>query len=99
MVHDESDAVFVGITVQFRQVEVGVWRDEVEDEVLLMAVPVFPAFVPAFDEDAIEAVGSSEVDVALHVGRVGAMPSVGFRVPIVGLAELYGGVVVGVAPL
>ena len=55
VVHDEADAFLVGIAVQGGQVEIGVGGEEVEDEVFLFAVPVFPADVPAFDEECVEA--------------------------------------------
>ena len=98
MVHDKADAFFMGVFVKSRQVKVGVRREEVEDELLLLAVPILPADVPAFDEQPIEAVGSGEVDVAAYIGVVGAVGAVGLGVFVVGLAEFHRREVVGVGP-
>ena len=76
MVHDEADALLVGIGVEGRQVKVGVGGDEVKDEVLLLAVPVFPSFVPALDEESVKAVFGGKVDVAAHVLVVGTVLAV-----------------------
>ena len=71
MVHNKSYAFPVGVFVQCGQVEVGIGREEVKDEVLLLAVPVLPTDVPALDEEGVEAVFGGEVDVAAHVGIIG----------------------------
>ena len=96
MVHDDSDALFVSIFVEGSDIEVGVGRDEIEHKVLLLAIPVFPTFIPTLDEDGIEAVLRSEVDVTAHVLVVGAMLTVGLGVGIVGDTQLYGWIVVSV---
>ena len=96
--HDESDALFVGVFVQCGQVEIGIRREEVKHELFLLSVPVFPTDVPAFDEQTVETVGGGEVDVAAHIGVVRAVCAVGLGVFIVGLAKLYRREVVGVTP-
>ena len=98
VVHDEADAFLVCIFVQSRQIKVGIRCEEVEDELLLLAVPVLPANVPTFDEEAIEAVGGGKVDVAAHISVVGAVGAIGLGVFVVGLAEFHRGKVVGVGP-
>ena len=98
MVHNEADAFLVGVLVQRWQVEVGVGGKEVEDEVLLLAVPVLPADVPTLDEQGVEAVLGGEVDIAAHIGVVGAVLAVGLGVLKVGLAKAHRGEVVGVVP-
>ena len=98
MMHDEADALLVGVAVQCRQVEVGVGGQEVEDEILLLAVPVLPAYVPTLDKEGVESVLGGEVDIAAHIGVVGAMGAVRLGVDKVGLAQLHRGEVVGVAP-
>ena len=87
VVHDETNAFFVGVLVQCRQVEIGIGGEEVEDKVFLLAVPVFPADVPALDEKRVEAVLGGEVDVAAHVGVVGTVGAVGFGMYKVSLAK------------
>ena len=96
MVHDEANSLFVGIFVECRQVEVRIRRKEVENEVFLLAIPVFPTFVPTLDEQAIEAVFRGEVDVSAHVRVVGTMIAVRFRFGVVGHSELHRRIVVGV---
>ena len=84
MVHNEPDTLFVGILVQRRQVEIGIWRQEVEDEILVFAVPVFPTDIPPLDEQGIETVGSGKIDVAAHILGVGGMATVGRGLGVVG---------------
>ena len=96
--HNEPDALFVGVFVQCGQVKVRVGGEEVKHELFLLSVPVFPTDVPAFDEQTVETVGGGKVDVAAHVGVVRAVRAVGLGVFIVGLAEFYRWEVVGVAP-
>ena len=110
VVHDEADALLVSVFVQRRQVEVGVGGEEVEDIVLVLAVPVLPADVPPFDEEGVETVGGGKVDVASHVGVVGPVAAVGLGLAVVGdgalqrrrqrgvAGQAHGGEVVGVAP-
>ena len=64
MMHNQSDTLLVGILVQCGQVEIGIGREEVEDVILVLAVPILPTDVPSLDEQGIETVGSREVDVA-----------------------------------
>ena len=110
MVHDEADALLVSVAVQRRQVEVGIGGEEVEDVVLVLAVPVFPADVPALDEEGVEAVLGGKVDIAAHIGVVGSVTAVGLGFAVVGDGTLqrwrqrgvarqaHRGEVVGVAP-
>ena len=83
MVHDELHALRVGIFIEILDVEVRVRGDEVEDEVLLLAVPILPTFVPALDEYRVEAMLCREVDVAAHVLVVGSVLSVRLRLGVV----------------
>ena len=99
MVHDQAHALAVGIGVKGRQVEVRIRGDEVEDVVFLLAVPVFPAFVPAFDQQAVEAVLGGEVDVAADILVVGAVLAVRGGMGIVRDAQLDGRIVIGIGPL
>ena len=104
MVHDEADALFVGVFVQSGQVEVRIRCEEVEDELLLLAVPVLPADVPTFYQHLVQSVlgskamGSGEVDVAAHIGVIGAMRAVGLGVFIISLTEFHRWEVVGISP-
>ena len=84
--HNEFYSFLVSVFVQSRQVEVRVGRDEVENIIFLLAVPVFPADVPAFDEQSVEAVFCSEIYVSAHVFIVGGMTAMWFGVFIVGFA-------------
>ena len=63
-----------------------------------MVEPVFPADIPPFDEDSIEAVLGSEVDVLLDVLGVGSVLAVRLHLGVVGLADLHIGKVIGVCP-
>ena len=75
MVHDEADALLVGIGVEGRQIKIRIRGDEVEDEILLLAVPVFPTFVPALDEQGVKAILGGKVNVAAHILVVGTVPA------------------------
>ena len=88
----------VGIFVERGQVEVGIRREEVENTFLLLAVPVFPADVPAFDEEGIKAVLGGKVDVAAHIVVVGGMTAVGRGLGVISPTHLNRREVVGVGP-
>ena len=77
MVHHQLHSLRVGIFIEPVEVEVGIGSLEVEDIVLGLAEPVFPADVPSFHEDLVEAMLRREVDVAAYVLVVGSMDSVG----------------------
>ncbi len=99
MMHDQADTLLVRILVQGRQVKVRIRGDEVEDEVLLVPVPVLPAFVPTLDEEGVEAVLRGKVDVTAHIFIVRAVTAVGLGGGIVRHAQLDGRVLVGIGPL
>ena len=99
VVHHKADALLVRIGVKCRQVEVRIRSDKVEDEVLLMAEPVFPAFVPAFDKEGVEAVLGCKVYVPAYVVVIGAMQPVRLGRCIVGYAKLHRREVESVRPL
>ena len=111
MVHNQPYALLVGVLVQRRQVEIGIRRQEIEDEVFVLAVPVFPTDIPPLDEQGVEAVGSGEIDVAAHILGVGGMTAVrrglgvvgdpfhiGCNILVVGHTEPHRREIVGVAP-
>ena len=98
MMHNQPDALAVRVLVEGGDVEVRIWGEEVEDVVLVAVGPVFPAYVPAFHEDGVESVLGGEVYVFAYVLVVGGVPSVRLGGGVVGLAELYGAVFVGVGP-
>lgn len=77
VVHHELDTLGVGILVESCKIEVGIWCDEIEHIVLLLAEPVLPAYVPALDKELIHTVVGRKVDIAANVGVVGSMPAVG----------------------
>ena len=96
--HDEPDTLLVSVFVQCRQVEIRIRSDKVENEIFLLGIPVFPADVPAFDEQGVEAVFSCKIDISAHIFVVGAVSTVRCGVLIVGLTELHRREVVGVSP-
>ena len=98
MVHNQSDALLVGVAVQCGQVEVGIGSEEVENIVFLLAVPVLPADVPTLDEQCVEAVGGGKVDIAAYVLVVGGVAAVRGGMLIIGDAQLDGGEIIGVTP-
>ena len=99
VVHDELHAARLGIFVEFLDVEVGIGADKVENIILLVAEPVFPAFVPSLDEHGVESVFGGKVDVSLHIGRVGRVFGRSGEFGVVGFAEFHGAHGVGVGPL
>ena len=98
VVHHELHALGVGVLVEILDVEVGIGRDEVEDVPLPTVGPVLPADVPALDEHLLQAVLGREVDITLHVLRIGRMASVGTDVVPVHLVDIDAGQVVGIVP-
>ena len=89
VVHDELHALALGIITELSDVEVGVRGDEVKYSVLAMTEPILPSDIPSFDQDSIEAVLGCEVDVLLHMLRVGSMLTIGANLGVVGLSDLH----------
>ena len=81
----------MSIFVEILDVEVGIGSDEVEYVALPHVGPVFPTYVPTLNENLVEVVGSSKVDILLHLLGVGGMASVRLHLGIVGLAKLHRG--------
>ena len=98
VVHHQLDALGVRVVVKGLQVEVRIWGDEIEDVILGVAEPIFPALVPALDEDLVEAVLGGEVDVATHLLVVCCMCTVGLHLGVVRHAEFHREQIVGVGP-
>ena len=98
VVHEELDTLGVGIVVEGLDVKVWIRSSEVENLLLAVGGPVLPADVPALDKHLVEMVLGGEVDVAAHVGIVGAMGAAGLCLGIVGLAEAHVVEVVGIVP-
>ena len=73
VVHDEAEAFGLCVFGEGVDVVVGIWTREIEDIFFPIAEPIFPALVPSFDEDAIEAMLGRKIDVAFHVRGVGAV--------------------------
>ena len=88
MVHHQTYTLGMGIVVESLDVEVGIWCLEVEDVVLAVSEPVFPADVPSFDENLREAMLGGEVDISTHVGIVGWMVSVWLALGVIGSADV-----------
>ena len=98
MVHQQFDALAVGIVVEHLDVEVGIRCHEVEDIALPHVGPVFPTNIPTLDQHLVETILGSKVDVSLHILIVGLMGAVGLHLRPVNLVELDAGEVVGIVP-
>ncbi len=77
MVHDEAEAFGLCVFGEGIDVVVGIWAGEIEDIFFPIAEPVFPALVPTFDEDAVEAMLGRKIDVTFYIGGIGSMFSAG----------------------
>lgn len=97
MVHDERDAALARIGRELGNVEVGIGAGETIDMLFVACPIVFPAFVPAFDEDGIEAMASGKIDVIFDMCGVGAVMSVGGQETVVGAPDEYV-LLVGISP-
>ena len=89
VVHYHPDAFRSCVAFYFVNVEIGVGRNEVEYVILHVAEPVFPAYVPSFNQYGIESVCGSEVDVPLYVSRIGAVTAVGLNLGQVIRIEMH----------
>ena len=99
MMHHQTDSLAVGIGVQAGQVKIRIRGHEIEHIVLLVAVPVFPAFVPSLDEQGVKPVLRSEIDIAPHICVVGSVLSMWRNTPVVCFSQPHGRQFVGVGPL
>ena len=88
----------MGIFVESLDVEVGVGGYKIEHVKLLMSEPVFPALVPSFYKNLVKAVLCGEVYIAAHLFVSSPVHAVRAAFLVVGDAEMYRWVVVGVAP-
>ena len=97
--HDHFHAFGLGVVTDFFQIEIRIWRHEIEDIVLQVTEPVFPALVPSFDKHGVEAVFRGEVNVFLHVFSGGAVMTVRLDLRIISHSELNRRQVPGIGPL
>ena len=84
------------ILVEGGKVKVRVGRNKVKYIVLLTAEPVFPAFVPTFNQKGVKAVFGRKVYVHAHVLVGGAMTAVGLGLGVIRNAKLHRGEVGGI---
>ena len=87
------------ILVQSLDVEIGIWSNEVEHVAFPHIRPVFPSDVPTFNEHLVESVVGSEVDISLHLFRIGGMTAVWFGLGVVDIVELHRGIIVSIVPV
>lgn len=99
VMHDHFHTFGLGIVTDFLKIEIRIRSHEIEDIVLKVTEPVFPAHVPALDKHRIEAVFRSEVNVFLHVLSGGSVMTVRLDFRIIGHAELNGRQIPGIGPL
>ena len=83
MMHHQTDAPAVGIVVQHLDIKVGIGCHKVKHIVLAIAIPVFPALVPALDQQLVKAIIGCKINVALHVLVVGSMAAIGLEAGII----------------
>ena len=98
VVHNDLHALALSVVTELSDIEVGIRSDEVEDAILAVTEPVFPTDIPAFDQDGIEAVLRSEVDVFLDVLRIGSVLTIRAYLRVVRLTDLHIRKVIGVGP-
>ena len=98
VMHHHFDSFAGCIAVDFLHIEVGIRSHEIKHIVFAVAEPVFPAFVPAFNQYCIESVSGCKVNVTFHVGCVGRMFAIRFCFGVIRFTEFYAGQFVGVSP-
>ena len=76
MVHHQAHTLRMSILVESLDIEIRIRGDEVEHVPLPHVCPVFPTFVPSLYEHLVDAIGSSEVDIAAHILVVGEVATV-----------------------
>ena len=89
----------MSIIVQGLDIKVGIRSQEVKDFFLHVTTPVFPADVPALNENLVKAMVGGKVDITAHIGIVGRMTSRRTGTAIVGLSQFYRGIVIGIVPI
>ena len=89
MVHEKFYTLRMCILVERFDVEIRVRSNEIEHVILVAVSPVFPAYVPAFYENLVEAVFRGEVDIAAYILVVCRMLAVRFRRSIVSNVKSY----------
>ena len=96
--HHQAYALLVSIVIERLDVEVRIWGHEIEHVVLVTIGPIFPAFVPAFDEHLVESVSRSEVYIAANVLVISTVAAVRTGMGVVALSEVHGCKLVSVGP-
>ena len=89
MVHNHFYAASFGVFVDTFHIEVGIRRNEVEDVIFFVTVPVLPTFIPTLNEESLETIGRRKVDVTFHIGSIGCMTTIGACFCIVGLTNFH----------
>ena len=98
MVHEKFHPFGMGIVVEGLDVEIRIWRNEIEDIVFIAVRPVFPAFIPSFHENLVETVLCGKINISSDIGIVCGMSPVRGAPGIVCLSEFYRREVIGIVP-
>ena len=98
MMHHQLHTLGMGIVVERLDVEIRIRCDKIEDVALPHICPVLPSYIPAFHQNLIETVLSSEVDIAAHFLIVGSMTAIGLHLCPVNFVQLDAGEFIGVVP-
>lgn len=97
MVHNDLNATTIGISLDRIDIEIGVRGIEEELAILAKRAPILPALIPPLDENSVDIMIGSEIDILQHIGGVGGMAAVWGQFVVVGDAGL-GAVIVGISP-
>ena len=89
VMHNHFHAFGLGIITDFLKIEIRVWSHEIEDIVFKMTEPVLPAFVPALNENRVESIIRSKVNVFLHILCSSPVMAMRFDLRIISHSELY----------
>ena len=84
----------MSIFIESLDVEIRIWRHEIENVVLVLVGPVFPADIPSFNQYLIESVLSCEINILAYVLIVRRVFSVRSRLRVVRLAKVNGGEII-----
>src|SRR5574344_131987 len=81
MMHHNLNAFGMGIVVEHLDIEIRIRSDEIEYIKLRMSNPVFPAYVPSFNQHLTQSVFGCEIYIFLYFLIVSSMYAMRFALP------------------
>ena len=99
VVHHQLYSFRMGIVIKSLDVKIRIWRYKVENITFPHVCPVFPSYVPSFNQYLVKTVFSGKVNVSAYLFVVGSMTTMWFYTFPIHLIYIYRREVIRIMPV